>query len=205
MNPVHSLLGIGRHFMMKAAEHVSLNRGDKVLDVGCGTGTFLIALCQKYPGGNSAKSAVEFFGIDPAERLLKEAKRLAHAAECTIDFRLGAIEKIPFPSEYFDAITCTFTMHHLPFDLKRTGLKEIIRVLKPAGQVFVIDIGKPANAYEKCVSRINAGVEHFRSNIHGEIPELLEETGFENVQVLKHRTSLFLGGIDFIRGHRAIR
>ena len=204
MNPVHSLLGIGKHFMRKAAGYVSLDRDARVLDVGCGTGTFLIALYRKCLKDTSVKGSVEFVGIDPAERLLGEAKRAAQSDKCIIDFKPGVIETIPFPSDYFDVITCTFTLHHLPFHLKRSGLNEIRRVLKPAGQIFIIDIGKPVNAYEKFVSRINSGVEHFGSNIHGEIPLLLEETGFERVHIFRHQTSLFLGGIDFLRASKAM-
>jgi len=202
MNPLHSVLGIGAGFMRKAAVSLELNPGDSVLDVGCGTGTFLIELAKKYPHRKDHENSIQLFGLDPAENLLAKASTDSLKNGCEIHFKHGVMEHIPFPSDHFSVVTCTFTLHHLPLELKQTGLVEILRVLRPQGHVFIIDIGEPKNIYERFVSRLNSGVEHFSSNIHGEIPMLLRKVGFEEVAIVRHKTSFFLGGIDFIVGNK---
>ena len=53
------------------------------------------------------------------------------------------IEHLPFPDASFDVALSTWMMHHLPDDLKRRGLAEMARVLKPAGRLVVVDATHP--------------------------------------------------------------
>src|SRR6266705_3461638 len=62
----------------------------------------------------------------------KEAPSMHHRtaeAGLDIDFRVALIEAIPFVDHVFDLVTSSLMLHHLPDDLKRTGLAEIRRVL----------------------------------------------------------------------------
>jgi ubiquinone/menaquinone biosynthesis C-methylase UbiE len=56
-----------------------------------------------------------------------------------VGFQVGSIEKIPFPDSRFDTIMCSFMIFHMPEDIRRRGLAEIRRVLKPGGGLFIID------------------------------------------------------------------
>ena len=49
------------------------------------------------------------------------------------------IEQLPFPDQTFDVVLSTLMMHHLPASLKRQGLAEIARVLKPGGRLVIAD------------------------------------------------------------------
>src|SRR5882724_1248484 len=124
-------------FRRMIADLAQLQPGEAVLDVGCGTGT--LALVAKKRVGEMGRVC----GIDPSSQLLVGARRKAKRAVLPIDFQPGGIEQIPFSNQSFDVVLSTFMMHHLSDDLKRQGLSEIVRVLKPGGRLLVVDFKRP--------------------------------------------------------------
>ena len=112
-------------------------RGHCVLDVGCGTGTLTMALKAQ------AGTAGEVHGIDAAPEMIQEADRKAAEKELDIRYHVGLIEDMPFPDGKFDVVLSSLMLHHLPTDLKRRGIAEISRVLKPGGRLVAVDIDPP--------------------------------------------------------------
>jgi ubiquinone/menaquinone biosynthesis C-methylase UbiE len=100
--------------------------------VGCGTGS--LALVAKERAGETG----HVYGIDPAPKQIARARHKAARHSQSIDFQLGVIEQLTFPDQSFDVVLSTFMMDHLPDDLKRKGLTEIARVLKPGGRLFIL-------------------------------------------------------------------
>lgn len=115
------------------ADLAQLQTGESVLDVGCGSGT--LALVAKERVGLTGCVS----GIDPSREMIVYARRKATKANLSIDFQPGVIERLAIPSQSFDVVLCTWVIHHVPNDLKRQGLLEIARVLKPGGRLLLID------------------------------------------------------------------
>ncbi len=143
--------------------------GEKILDVGCGTGTLTIA--TKARAGTNG----EVHGIDAAPEMIEVARRKATEQEADIDFRVGLIEDIPFPDDEFDLVLSSFMLHHLPSELKCSGFIEIHRVLKPGGCFLAVDLEFP-------IPRLfDFGREMAQSNLQALAPAL-EEAGFTDVE-----------------------
>src|SRR5215469_11960608 len=127
---------------LQVADLAELQRGEMVLDVGCGTGTQ--ALVAKERVGETGR----VYGVDPGPKQIAHARSKAARRGLPIDFQVGVIEQLPFSAQVFDVVLSTFMMHHLPDDLKRRGLAEIARVLKPGGRLVVLDMKGPVRPWK---------------------------------------------------------
>src|SRR5258706_8591903 len=145
------LSGKEQPFRQMIIDLAQIQAGEAVLDVGCGTGT--LAIVAKKRVGEIGR----VYGIDPSAQLLAGARRKAARAKLPIDFQQERIERMPFPNQSFDVVLSTFMMHHLSDDLKRQGLSEIARVLKPQGRLLVIDF-KHLEEHQKRLGQLGAGV-----------------------------------------------
>ena len=153
--------------------------GETLLDVGCGTGGVTIpAKIRVGIKGNAT-------GIDPAPEMIAVARRKAQRAGLDIDFRVGVIESLPLPDASVDVVTASMMMHHLPQQLQIQGLAEIRRVLKPGGRILIADMMRPGKAFGKRLFTLL--VQHGHALQFGieDLPDLLKEAGFENVQQLE--------------------
>jgi ubiquinone/menaquinone biosynthesis C-methylase UbiE len=102
-----------------------------VLDVGCGTGRLLRAVGQRW-------SQVKLIGVDPAENMVAEAKRLTPTA----DIRVAPAESIPFSDASVDLALTSLSFHH--WRDQQRGIKEIARVLRSGGRFCLADHTVPA-------------------------------------------------------------
>lgn len=171
-------LGREQAFRRRIANLAQLQPGEAVLDVGCGTGSLALEARQRV-GERGCVS-----GIDPSQQMISLARRKAARRSLSLDFQVGVIEQLAFPDQAFDVVLSTFMMHHLPDDLKRQGLVEIARVLKPGGRLLVLDFRGPAGPWH---SRIR------------DQPRFLEEVGFSPIETGELR----FPGLGFVRAQKS--
>jgi ubiquinone/menaquinone biosynthesis C-methylase UbiE len=133
------LLGRDRSLRRSTLELAQLQPGESVLDVGCGTGD--LTLLAKATVGLTGTVC----GIDAAPEMIEVARHKATRAGAKIDFRVEPIEALTFPDRSFDVVVSSLMMHHLPDDVKRQGLAEIARVLKPGGRLMIVDMKRPTS------------------------------------------------------------
>lgn len=168
------LLGRARRFREMTVDLAHVRPGEAVLDVGCGTGELTLAAKRR------AGSQGAVHGIDPALEMIEVARAKTHRQGVDVDFRPGVVEKLPFADASFDVVLSSLMVHHLPDDLKRAGLAEIRRVLKPGGRLLVVDMKRPTGF----VSRVLTGLMLHRKMGFGvqDLPALMRDAGFTEVE-----------------------
>lgn len=170
-------IGLGRNFRNETLRHAALWPSERVLDVGCGTGV-LTRLAAEAVGHSG-----HVVGIDPSPGMLGVARRNAVQTNSRAEFKFAAIEHLPFEDGSFDVVLSSCMLHHLPAELKREGLREVRRVLKPGGRFVVVDIDRPANPLWWLVIWPLLMMPTAAINLRGEIFDYLRSAGFEPVQV----------------------
>jgi ubiquinone/menaquinone biosynthesis C-methylase UbiE len=142
-------LGQAGRLRRKTIDFAQIAPGDRILDVGCATGDLTLRAKER------AGSAGQVCGIDPGPEMIEVARRKAVRAHVDVDFRVGVIERLPYPDASFDVVLSSLMMHHLPADLKPIGLAEIRRVLKTGGRLVMVDMRSQLEA-QKVVALVKA-------------------------------------------------
>lgn len=103
----------------------SIHRGERLLDVACGTGVVARAAAR------AVGSPSLVTGVDINQGMLAVARRQGPG----IDFRHAPAEALPFEDASFDAVTCQFAL--MFFEDRAAALREMCRVLRPAHRMIV--------------------------------------------------------------------
>jgi ubiquinone/menaquinone biosynthesis C-methylase UbiE len=134
----------------RTIELADIETGEHVLDVGCGTGTLALGAARWV--GKTGRVA----GLDPNAEQIARARAKARRRGVPVAFEVGVIERLPFPDQSFDVVLSTLMMHHVGAGLKRQGLAEIARVLKPGGRLVVADFTRKQDRKGRA-ARFHAG------------------------------------------------
>jgi len=157
---------------------------DVVLDVACGTGEFERLILSENP-------AQQMVGVDISDEMLAIARqKLQHYPN--IDFQLASASALPFSDASFDTVISGNAFHY--FDDPSVVLKEMERMLKPGGNLIILDWCKDFLVCRICdwvLRRIDPA--HQQCYTQTEFHHLLNSTGFEIHQARKVRFGLVWG------------
>lgn len=135
-----------REKMLRLAE---LNRGEHVLDIGCGTGTFAI-MAKRRVGATGL-----VHGLDASPEMVAHARKKAKRANVDVAFAHAPAQALPLADQSVDVVLSTLMLHHLPRKARPDTVREIKRVLRPGGRFLAVDFVKPAAGRKSFMDRFH--------------------------------------------------
>lgn len=151
----------------------------QLLDVACGTGSFLQELKENYPDLRAT-------GLDLSPFYLKRARENLKAFT-HMDFVEAKAEEMPFKDASFDVITNIYLFHELPSRVRQEVVQEMYRVLKPGGMLIFVDSiqmgDKPVFDESLKLFPQNYHEPYYLSFVKENLDELFLTAGFKKAQV----------------------
>jgi ubiquinone/menaquinone biosynthesis C-methylase UbiE len=182
-DPMVKLFGADRA-RRKLFDQASVQPGHRVLDIGCGTGTFAVALKGWVP-------RVEVIGLDPDPKALARSRRKAERAGVSIRFDQGFADALPYPDASFDRVFSSLMFHHVPPDAKLTTLREVRRVLKPGGSFHLLDFEPEGSPSHNPLARWLHASERMQGNSREEILTWMREAGLFDPRLVDSDQPIF--------------
>lgn len=158
---------------IRLKEILRYKNSGQLLDVGCALGFFL----------KFAEKKFETYGFDISPYAIKKAKKIATKSRL---FAQDAQKRYPFDNNFFDIITCYDLIEHL--QKPERCIKEIFRVLKPNGYLF---LQTPTDKSQK----IMPDETHINLFSRSKIIFLLRAIGFKKIIFRKRRSILYINKI----------
>jgi len=171
-------------FKRELIRQANIGKGQRVLDLGCGTATLTLLVKQTHPDA-------DVVGLDGDTQVLEIGRSKAVKAGVSITLDHGMAFDLPYPDNSFDRVLSSLMFHHLSTEDKQRTLGETFRVLRPGGELYIVDFGKPHHALSHVISLIGRRLEHAADNIQGLLPEMIRRAGFVEVEEPTRFTTIF--------------
>jgi len=188
-DPIAKLMGLER-VRKVLLDQASLLPRSRVLDIGCGTGSFCIMLKRLHPD-------VEIVGLDPDPKALARARVKAKPVD--IQFDQGFSQALPYSDSSFDYIFSSMMFHHLELHHKEKTLSEVRRVLKPSGLFAMVDFAEPESIVGRCLTWL-FHPEILRHNSKDRILTLMREAELRDAKAVAS-SKLSVGRIVYYHGY----
>ena len=181
-------------FKAKLAAQAASGPDMAVLDLGCGTGTLALLLAQSHP-------QAKLHGLDGDPAVLAIAAAKARRSGMEIAWVHGFSFELPYADAAFHRVTASLMLHHLNRDQKRRTLREMWRVLRPGGELHIVDFGPPRSPLTAGISFVIRHLEEIADHVDGLLPVFMAECGFAECVESGHWATL-LGPLSFYRAVR---
>ena len=192
----------GAGFRVREAETAQLGLHDAatqrpeaiVLDLGCGTGTLTLMIKHAQP-------KADVTGLDADSQVLEIARAKSHGV--AIQWDEGLASSLPYPDSTFDRVVTSLVIHRLNPEDKRRAFKEVYRVLKPRGELHVLDFSPPHSSLTRFMTIYMRRLEETAGNFDGLIPLFVAEAGFGGVKEAENFVTVF-GPIAIIQAVKGV-
>lgn len=163
---------------------LGIAEGERVLDVGCGSGVVTRALARRVGDRGLA------VGLDPSPALLAVARELTREADLgrRIEFHEGSALRLPFPDRSFDVVVCATVLSHVPGG--EIAVPELVRVLRPGGRLGIFDLDTDMTTFthpDRALTRPIVAAASDATAVDGwlarRMPSLFEQAGLADVRV----------------------
>ncbi|WP_068306276.1 class I SAM-dependent methyltransferase [Kordiimonas lacus] len=183
----------GRALRRLSVDAIAPAAGEAILDLGCGTGELSLALAQTEP-----KSSITGYDIDPEILEIARNKMGLQGEVSAVTFReVNVTDAASFPQQdigRFDCVASSLMFHHLTHDQKQQALKSVQALLNPGGRFVLIDWGPGANMFLRAAFwqvRLLDGLAVTLDNARGNLPNMLEEAGFSQIDATPLLDTMF--------------
>jgi len=187
-DPLVRLMG-GDRARLGLVQQAGIRPGQRVLDVGCGTGTLALQLKRLHP-----EAAI--VGIDPDPKVLARAKRKLERAGLGAQLDQGFADAMPYEDASFDRVLSSFMFHHLGGDEKLGMLREVRRLLKPGGLLYLLDFDGPESGAHGVLGRWLHSSHMLSDNSERRVLALMEQAGLAGASVVA-RGRMLLGLVAY--------
>jgi ubiquinone/menaquinone biosynthesis C-methylase UbiE len=174
-------LGRPRAFRGEMLDRARLVARERVLDIGCGTGSLALAAKRRVGPGGAVR------GVDPSAEMIDAARKKARRARLDVDFETGVAQDLALPDSSVDVVFATLMLHHLPHDALVQSFGEVRRVLAPGGRLLAVDI----DLHDPTNPRGSPHAHAHRVGAHFDLADVAKLAGHVGLRVVEE------GQLDF--------
>jgi ubiquinone/menaquinone biosynthesis C-methylase UbiE len=181
-------------------EGLRLREGQRVLDIGCGTGADVLEIARRVGRSGSV------VGVDISDAMIEEARRRADPLNLPIALEAGDAQALRFEDRSFDACRAERILMHVPD--AEAALREMVRVIRLEGRISVFDVDWDTfviDSPDKAVTRavLTAFTDGIRNGWIGrQLPRLFRENGMTDVDVVGHQILIDFDFLGLLIGGR---
>lgn len=187
-----AVLGVSK-VHRRLVDQAGLAPGQRVLEIGCGTGNLSLRAKRACPG-------VDLVGSDPDPLALARAQRKARGLT-GIRFERGYAQHLPYADATFDRVLSALMLHHLDHDTKVAAAAEVLRVLRPGASLHLVDIAGEMPGIHGLLARRVVKAGHLADQVGDGIPQLLNAAGLNCTEAASHRHPV-MGQLTYYRANR---
>ncbi|WP_448625133.1 class I SAM-dependent methyltransferase [Geodermatophilus sp. URMC 64] len=181
-DPFTRLLGV-RRLHEHLAETAAVRPGHRVLEIGCGTGNLALLVKARCPEATVT-------GIDPDLPALAIATRKSRRRRLPVRWDVGSAAELPYADGSVDRVLSSLMLHHVPDGQKARAIAEVHRVLRPGGELHLLDFGGPRRSHASVLLRRAQADTRLRGQWEEGIADLLRGAGLTEVAVTGRFTKL---------------